>query len=158
MLAGDDRAALEELDFDDQFDLSTAGGWAEDIDDGAEAWHSPGARQLLAASEDAATSKHVAVHAAAVKHAAHKKAARGRPQPPAPAAPAAPATAPAEINPATTESGAMQLAPSGVSLPTALKRPPVCSVPPAMRFCKSIDYPVYRPDDAHTFADVSYGL
>ncbi len=66
------------------------------------------------------------------------------------APPAKPAAA------SSSSSGAQQLAPSGVSLPTIPKRPPVCSVPPAMRFCKVIDYPVYRPDEDHTFAELDF--
>ena len=74
---------------------------------------------------------HSVVHAAAVKHAVHKRSERSRS-----GVPAAPAAKNGE-----------NLAPSGVSLPNIPKRPPVCSVPPAMRFCESIDYPVYRPDE-----------
>ena len=134
-----------ELDAVDAFDLSMAGegGWGEDEDGFSEPAASAGARQLLSANV-----KHSAVHAAAVKHAAHKSAARGRADSPAP--PAKPAAA------SSSSSGAQQLAPSGVSLPTIPKRPPVCSVPPAMRFCKVIDYPVYRPDEDHTFAELDF--
>jgi len=143
---GDEVKASEHHYDKSEVSMARASKWA-DGGDGAEEWAtatSPGARQLLAASVNAA-SKHVAVHAAAVKHASHKKSARGRPEPPAPAL----NVAPAEIKPST-----ISLAPSGVSLPKVPRRPPVCSVPPAMRFCKNINYPVYRPDDAHTFADV----
>lgn len=75
---------------------------------------------------------HSVVHAAAVKHAVHKRSERSRS--------GVPVAAPAARN-------GENLAPSGVSLPNIPKRPPVCSVPPAMRFCESIDYPVYRPDE-----------
>jgi len=145
---GDEVKASEHHYDKSEVSMARASKWA-DGGDGAEEWAtatSPGARQLLAASVNAA-SKHVAVHAAAVKHASHKKAARGRPEPPAPALD----VAPAEIKPST-----ISLAPSGVSLPQVPRMPPVCSVPPAMRFCKNINYPVYRPDDAHTFADLDF--
>ena len=128
--------------------IAGEGGWDEADDGLSEPWPGPaasadaGARRLLSAKE-----KHSAVHAAAVKHAAHKAAERGRAISAAP--PAAHATA-------SSSRGAQQLAPSGVSLPTIPKRPPVCSVPPAMRFCKNINYPVYRPDEHHTFADLDF--
>ena len=30
------------------------------------------------------------------------------------------------------------------------------SVPPAMRFCKSVNYPVYRPSETQTFAELDF--
>ena len=82
---------------------------------------------------------HSVVHAAAVKHAVHKRSERSRS--------GVPVAAP-EVTPAVPAAkNGENLAPSGVSLPNIPKRPPVCSVPPAMRFCESIDYPVYRPDE-----------
>lgn len=136
-----------DLDEIDLFDLSIAGegGWEENLDYGesvSESLASAGARHLLVSSADKV--KHSAVHAAAVKHAAHKKSERARSGSPMPAAHAA----------AKSSIGMQKLAPSGVSLPKIPKRPPVCSVPPAMRFCKNINYPVYRPDEDHTFAEV----
>jgi len=110
-------------------------------------------REMLAAD----MTKHSAVHAAAVKHAAHKRASRARHGPatavaPAPAHAAPVAAAKGMINSASSQ----QLAPSGVSLPTIPKKPPVCSVPPSMRFCKNVDYPVYRPDEDHTFDELDF--
>ena len=152
-LAGDEGAAWEEeLDLD-RIDLSVAGeaGWSEN----AAEWHLPaasaGARQLLAAETETAKAKHSAVHAAAVKHAAHKREPRARNG--AHATAPAPAPAPASKS---TEAKHTKLAPSGVSLPKIPQKPPVCSVPPAMRFCKNINYPVYRPDNDHTFADLDF--
>ena len=65
----------------DMFDLSIAGegGWGEDLDYGESvsvSLASAGARHLLVSSADKV--KHSAVHAAAVKHAAHKKSGRAR--------------------------------------------------------------------------------
>jgi hypothetical protein len=138
---------------EDLFDLSIAGGESggEDGDhmSGNEAAATSGRRRLM-------SDQHSVVHAAAIKHAAHKLAGRARigkaKSAPAPAQAQAEPTVPSTV---TTKKTA-KLAPSGVSLPNIPKRPPVCSVPPAMRFCKNVDYPVYRPDEDHTFADVSF--
>ena len=148
-----DEAALEELD-PDSYDLTIAGerGWGEDIDDDG-FWHgqrndfSSGARHLLSTAAQAAAAKHSAVHAAAVKHAAHKEASRAR------VGVTPPESVPGQ---ASSSSGATQFAPSGVSLPRMPKKPPVCSVPPRMRFCKNINYAVYRPDEDHTFAELDF--
>jgi len=43
-----------------------------------------------------------------------------------------------------------------VKLPIIPKSPPVCSPPPAMRFCMDVDYPVYRPSEEHTFAQLDF--
>uniref|UniRef100_A0A6T8PDX0 FZ domain-containing protein n=2 Tax=Hemiselmis andersenii TaxID=464988 RepID=A0A6T8PDX0_HEMAN len=43
-----------------------------------------------------------------------------------------------------------------IKLPVIPKSPPVCSPPPVMRFCKNVDYPVYRPSEAHTFAQLDF--
>ena len=100
------------------------------------------------------TVKHSAVHAAAVAHAAHKRASRARHGSAAKALETTADTAAPVSH--VGSSGSTQLAPSGVSLPTIPKKPPVCSVPPSMRFCKIIDYPVYRPDQDHTFDELDF--
>mmetsp|Transcript_41555 Transcript_41555/g.98517 ORF Transcript_41555/g.98517 Transcript_41555/m.98517 type:complete len:306 (-) Transcript_41555:141-1058(-) len=43
-----------------------------------------------------------------------------------------------------------------IALPIIPKSPPVCSVPPAMRFCKTVTYPVYRPSESQTFAELDF--
>lgn len=41
-------------------------------------------------------------------------------------------------------------------LPVIPKKPPVCSRPPTMRFCRNVGYNVYRPSIDHTFADLDF--
>ena len=78
-----------------------------------------------ASAETTLTASHKELHAAAVKHAMHKKEAMlsdGRP----------------------------------IALPIIPRSTPVCSVPPAKRFCKSVNYPVYRPSETQTFAELDF--
>jgi len=83
-------------------------------------------------------SAHAAVHAAAVRHAHHKlaqsRARSGRKQ-------------------SVKEANALA---NKVGLPKLPQSPPVCSVPPAMRFCQNVNYPVYRPSVDQTFAQLDF--
>uniref|UniRef100_A0A7S0F2S3 FZ domain-containing protein n=1 Tax=Hanusia phi TaxID=3032 RepID=A0A7S0F2S3_9CRYP len=84
------------------------------------------------------TSAHAAVHAAAVRHA-HHKLAKSR----------------ARSGSKQSGKAANALA-NKVGLPKLPQSPPVCSIPPAMRFCQNVNYPVYRPSVDHTFAQLDF--
>mmetsp|Transcript_3562 Transcript_3562/g.7868 ORF Transcript_3562/g.7868 Transcript_3562/m.7868 type:complete len:333 (-) Transcript_3562:137-1135(-) len=97
---------------------------------------------------------HAQVHAAAVRHAVHRRvegmateAAKG---------------VEAEMTSGQagpTIHGAAQAhsrSSSVAKMPVMPRRPPVCSRPPTMRFCRNVGYDVYRPDIDHTFADLDF--